>query len=63
MCVHQCTTLKFDAFIETYKNLAIVLPEAGEMQKLEVKSFYLCLAQLSRINGNICYLRDWSYQS
>lgn len=32
---------EIDAFIETYKNLAIVLPEAGEMQKLEVKSFTL----------------------
>ena len=28
---------EIDAFIETYKILAIVLPEAGEMQKLEVK--------------------------
>lgn len=32
---------EIDAFIETYKNLAIVLPEAGKMQKLEVKSFTL----------------------
>lgn len=32
---------EIDAFIETYKNLVIVLPEAGEMQKLEVKSFTL----------------------
>lgn len=32
---------EIDAFIETYKNLAIILPEAGEMQKLEVKSFTL----------------------
>lgn len=32
---------EIDAFIETYKNLAIVLPESGEMSKLEVKSFTL----------------------
>lgn len=32
---------EIDAFIETYKNLAIVLPEENEMQKLEVKSFTL----------------------
>lgn len=32
---------EIDAFIETYKNLAIVLPEASEMPKLEIKSFTL----------------------
>lgn len=32
---------EIDAFIETYKNLVIALPEAGEMPKLEVKSFTL----------------------
>lgn len=38
---------EIDAFIETYKNLAIVLPEAGEMQKLEVKSFTLSRENLA----------------
>lgn len=32
---------EIDAFIETYKNLAIVLQEDGGMPKLEVKSFTL----------------------
>lgn len=32
---------EIDAFIENYKNLAIVLPEEGDMPKLEVKSFTL----------------------
>lgn len=32
---------EIDAFIETYKNLVIVLPEEGEMPKLEIKSFIL----------------------
>lgn len=32
---------EIDAFIETYKNLVIVLPEEGDMPKLEVKSFTL----------------------
>lgn len=32
---------EIDAFIETFKNLVIVLPEEGEMPKLEVKSFTL----------------------
>lgn len=32
---------EIDAFIETYKNSAIVLPEASEMPKLEIKSFTL----------------------
>lgn len=32
---------EIDAFIETYKNLAIVLPEHEDMPKLEIKSFIL----------------------
>lgn len=32
---------EIDAFIETYKNLVIVLPEEGDMPKLEVKLFTL----------------------
>lgn len=32
---------EIDAFIETYKNLTIVLPEYEDMPKLEVKSFTL----------------------
>lgn len=32
---------EIDAFIETYKKLVIVLPEEGDMPKLEVKSFTL----------------------
>lgn len=32
---------EIDAFIETYKNLTIVLPEHEDMPKLEVKSFTL----------------------
>lgn len=32
---------EIDAFIETYKNLVIALPEDGDMPKLEVKSFTL----------------------
>ena len=32
---------EIDAFIETYKNLTIVLPEYEDMPKLEIKSFTL----------------------
>lgn len=32
---------EIDAFIDDFKNLAIVLPEAGDMPKLEIKSFTL----------------------
>ena len=32
---------EIDAFIENYKNLAIVLPEHEDMPKLEIKSFIL----------------------
>ena len=38
---------EIDAFIETYKNLTIVLPEHEDMPKLEVKSFALSRDNLS----------------
>lgn len=40
-CAYINAQPEIDAFIETYKNLAIVLPEHEDMPKLEIKSFTL----------------------
>lgn len=40
-CAYINAQPEIDAFIETYKNLAIVLPEHGDTPKLEIKSFTL----------------------
>lgn len=40
-CAYINAQPEIDAFIENYKNLAIVLPEHEDMPKLEIKSFIL----------------------
>lgn len=46
-CAYINAQPEIDAFIETYKNLAIALPEHEDMPKLEVKSFTLSRDNLS----------------